>query len=507
MVLKYIIEYLSNDNNYATLIKDLADKSGYKINIVRANGAIIIYIDEDEDKIKTFFTLLGNALPLSVYVGQSRVEEAASFPAFESELQKAKLWSTCFPSELSKTIDETNAEYLNPYIFAQNGNVQIGEAEFAQSDDKFKSALNDLAQKIANGENVRFENENGSFCLSKNEPIDGFCKSIFCIDLNKIAPEYRIANVALFALSSMERPFVTVATTDASGESLFTRFTLSSDPFLLCIAKLIGDLGVTKLFFTQKDDSSVLVKYVGFASKNTGPEVLIHKDRKLFLSNEKYDNSILPIAEDSLIAYFGESGDASFLAQRPDVHAKDLLKVVSFSGSPMDDLSSAGESGVKLIENFNKHFAGLIDACGQNISGYDFEKFIRYCAVVLGCKEEKGHLAYLVTLANASKAPSGVKIDFVLETEGAPTLNLIKSFRTLLSYKIAGVEDTILAYSIFESFADFIAILSDEARKGFDAKELVLCGGMFYSQILSDRVFTKARNIRVSSAYIPQILI
>ncbi len=505
MILKYIIEYISNDNSYATLIKELAHEGGYKVSIVRANGAIIIYIDEEEDEIKAFFTTLGERLPLSVYVGQSRVEEAASFPEFAGEFQKTKLWSMCFPSQLIKVVDENSADYLNPFV--ESSKVWIDDVCFESSTDSFKAALGAIATKIADGYEVSFENENGKFSLCKNAPSAPLCESIMCIDLNKIAVQYKVPNVALFALSSMERPFVTVTTSDNGGVSKFVRLTLASDLLLLSLAKILGDKGFDRLYFTDGINSDSSLRYTAIAHSSATLEVLIHKDRKLFLSDETYDSTILPIEEDSLVAYFGDMANGSFLAIRPTVHSKELLTIKSFEKCATEEVAALDENGSRLLENFEKKFAGILGKCDELSNGYDFEKFINLCAVVLGCQSDEGRLAYLVALAAKNQAPAGVKIDFILETEGAPTLNLVKSFRTLLSYKLADVEDTILAYSIFESFADFISILSDEARKGFDAKELVLCGGMFYSQILSDRVFTKARNIRVSSAYIPQILV
>lgn len=506
MILKYIIEYLSNDNAYASIIKQLADKSGYKINIVRANGGIIIYIDEDEEEIKEFFNTLGTSLPLSIHVGQSRVEEATSFPSHILEFASTKPPLMSLVKELMEMVDEKSKNYLNPFALAK-GRVIVSENEFTNVDDEFKNMLSILANRILNGEQISFENENSKFSLCKNCTPDS-SKNILCIDLNRVAPEYKASNIALFALSSMERPFVTILNTTDDNTGEYIRLALASDPFLLCLAKLVGDLKIDKLYITKESSRYAEVVYNGFVGKDCNPEVLIQKDRKLFLSNEKFDSTILPIENDSLVAFFGEGQDSVFLAVRPGVMTKELLEIKTFKNCISDEIGSLDENGTKLISNFETRFPGILAKCDKIICEFNFEKFIKACSIVLGYIDECSNLEYLIRLASKNRAQTGVKIDFVLETENQkPTLNLIKSFRTLLSYKIAGVEDSILAYSIFESFADFVSILSDEARKGFDAKELVLCGGIFYSHIVSDRVYTKARNIRVASAYIPQILV
>jgi len=508
LILKYIIEYSSNDDNYALLIKELVDKGKYNVCIVRAQGAIILYIDEGEDEIKAFFTMLGQKLPLSVYVGQSRIEEVGQFPQFPSELRKTALWSTCYPDVLSSILDENNKEYLNPFIFSDSRakSININSKEYKTNSSEITDDLKIIAQKLASGETVSFENEHGKFGLTTKEQNNSLCQTIFCINLNKIAVQWKIPNTALFALSSMERPFVTIATNDSEDKGFFLRLTIPSDPLQLSIAKLLNDTGIDRVFIVDNKNTTFNIKYKGIALPEPAPEILIQKNKKLFLSNEVFNKDILPIFEDCFVAYFGEDFDSSFIALRPNIHSKELLNVKSFETNITKEIETVDKNGLKLVANFKKKFASLLEKAENTGGKYDFEKFIRASAAILGFNGENGYLAYLVNLANKNKAPVGVKIDFILENENnQPTLNLVKSFRTLLSYKLAGVEDSTLAFSIFESFADFVTILIDEARKGFDAKEIVLCGGAFYSETLSDRVFAKARNIRVSSAYLPQI--
>jgi hypothetical protein len=508
VILKQIIEYASNDNSYAGLIQDIVNEGHFKANIVKADGAIIVYIDEGEDEIKAFFAALGERLPLSVYMGQSRVEEAPSFPPHTENIGTYKKWAACDPKVLMKIVDENSSEYLNPFVLTdmRAQSVNINGKEYTQNSESLREDIKKVAALIVSGQDVSFENENAKFALGMNKGSSSTIESLFCIDLNKVAVKYKIPNVALFALSSMERPFVTVGVLDENEQNRFIRLTLASDPLLLSIAKLVGDAGVSELCLKSHEVANKnVIKYSGVALPFLAPEVLIQKDRKLFLTKEQFDPNILPIYQDTLVAHFSDIANSSFMAIRPTVHSKELLRIVSFDGPISKSIEALDENGHRLIENFESRFPKVIAKCDTNIGKYDFEKFVKASAIVLGWDERESALAHLIDLAHKNMAPAGVKIDFILETDGAPTLNLIKSFRTLLSYKLADVEDAVLAFSIFESFADFIAILSEEARKGFDAKEIVLCGGMFYSQALSDRVYTKARNIRVSSAYIPQI--
>jgi len=499
LILRYTIGYHSNDTAYASLIQELADASPCRTAIVQGGGAIAIYIDGKEDDIRSFFTMLGSSLPLCLYVAGSHAEEVSGFPAHAGRIEDVKKTMAMRPGFMSSIIDENDKNYLNP--FSQDDrpkSIAIGETSYDAASAEFKNELQRIANDATNGKRIRMQDKVYAITPDGSKSV----QAMLCINLNLIAPTLKLSNTAVFAMSAMQRPLVTVAVVDESEEAYYVKLGLPSEPLTLCLAKLLNDNGISALYEQSGTDADISLQTNGFDPKAQKLEVLVQNNEKLILSNELFDETLLPISTDAFAANFTHVGKSTFLAVKPGGVAREILHISGFANSFISDIEALDENGPKLLQNFQKKFPDLYSKLNNLSAMPDFEGFLSACASILGVKD----FAELVLLSHKNKAPSGVKIDFTLEAiDGKPTLNLVKSLRTLLSYKLADVDNATLAYSVFESLSDFVTILCDEAKKGFEAKELVLCGGLFFAESLTSKVVSKARNLRVASAYIPQI--
>jgi hydrogenase maturation factor HypF (carbamoyltransferase family) len=65
---------------------------------------------------------------------------------------------------------------------------------------------------------------------------------------------------------------------------------------------------------------------------------------------------------------------------------------------------------------------------------------------------------------------------------------------SIISYMLAGVSTSILAYSIFESFGDYFYEIIQELQSKTKATEVVLCGSDFANQSLFSRM---QRNLKL----------
>jgi hypothetical protein len=503
LILRYTVGYHSNDTAYASLIQELADTSACRVAIIQGGGAIAIYVEGSEDEIKEFFGFVGRALPLCLYVAGSHAEEVESFPAHAGRIDTVAKTMAMRPEFMSSLIDETNQNYLDPFWIDESAkSVSFDGKEFVGGGDEFKSTLAKAAKEIASGKSVSINGVIYSISPDSSKSV----QSALCINLNIIATALKLSNTAIFTISAMQRPIATIGVVDESETAYFVKVALPSEPFMLCLAKLLNDNGASALYIQSGGKADIAIATSGFESGEPKIEVLVQNNEKLILSAEAFDETLLPITTDAFAANFSHTGKSSFVALKPAVMAKEILHIDGFVKSFVAEITALDENGPKLMQNFKNKFPKLYDSLDKTPVSADFAGFLDGCAAILGVTAQGSSLAALVLLAHKNKAPAGVKIDFILEaTGGKPTLNLVKSLRTLLSYKLADVEDETLAFSVFESLADFVTVLCDEARKGFDAKELVLCGGLFFAEALTTRVVSKVRNLHVSSAYIPQI--
>lgn len=74
---------------------------------------------------------------------------------------------------------------------------------------------------------------------------------------------------------------------------------------------------------------------------------------------------------------------------------------------------------------------------------------------------------------------------------------------SLISYRLAGVQTSLIAYSLFESFGDYISDLLTQIKSKTKAEEIILCGGAFAQQSLLGRMQRNLRGnaFRLNHAY------
>ena len=62
---------------------------------------------------------------------------------------------------------------------------------------------------------------------------------------------------------------------------------------------------------------------------------------------------------------------------------------------------------------------------------------------------------------------------------------------------MAGVEDTMIAYSFFESLSDFITDNVNTIKKEIKSNDLIICGNLFANSILLSKIGKNLKNINL----------
>ena len=82
----------------------------------------------------------------------------------------------------------------------------------------------------------------------------------------------------------------------------------------------------------------------------------------------------------------------------------------------------------------------------------------------------------------------GLIVDFILEEEnGTFYFDWIKTIQSVLSYKIAGVENHMIAFSIFESLGNRLKEESAKIMDKLKLKNIAICGNFFSNPVLTGR--------------------
>ena len=168
---------------------------------------------------------------------------------------------------------------------------------------------------------------------------------------------------------------------------------------------------------------------------------------------------------------------------------------------PRDMLEAIGamdEGGMRLVQNFKNTFPELHEKIEQHefkthtdIS--DLTKLWSMAAVFIGLYEGDDALTsceVLDTTAIEFGGKSGPRIDYkVIRTEEGYQLDLRLPLRSVMSFKLAGLDDYLLSFGFIDSLADFIAQQAEDSDANIGINGVTLSGGLFENRQLLMRTY------------------
>ena len=242
------------------------------------------------------------------------------------------------------------------------------------------------------------------------------------------------------------------------------------------------------LFDTMKNFNSISVNS---ANVLEGIEDKYHSKQKTFLQDESSFISV--IAEHNMFhekcvgVYFDEV--ASFLYY----DKKHVLRIVppkEFDGTHIiEDIKNLREGSDRLIENLKKKFPEIYIKL-ETLQKRNSVKLFEAVAILIGIEDES--MRGVTKEAMKFVGKGGIQIDTNLNDNRFDNTALLAS---IISYQLAGVKTSILAYSIFESFGDYFCDILQELKAKTKATEIVICGTHFANQSLFSRM---QRNLKMT---------
>lgn len=505
MELIYKIDFNTTNFYFKHILDDLIAKSDVNVKVKMYKGFILLLCEDKPEKIEGFFKILEEKLPLSIFIEKAEVLEKFDFDAFnEIEQKDVKLnLSLLTNDEIIKTINENNIDFTNTIEKIKKGGVSRFETH---------NGLKDLFLPSAK---LREEFEN-----------KGYEVKLLITNINKISNLVDISQKDLQLLCSLERPLVKLRfklLQNAKGEFSNTRFIyakIADDKETLLLSQALKEQGVDYLLYVNDEvyQDGLKVTY------NENQNIIIRGDKGLF---PKYDynlkrrvNSSADYFEEygsvykatlaqfnkrlvpTIGAYFSYTSDESAIkinsTQKGEQDIVLVPNVVNDIEKCLEDIKSIDENTVRLVDNYKQKFPKYFEKEFIDTDADGFESILNMLAYTLGMKDYK----QFEDTALMFGGKSGLQIDMkTVEVEQKEYLDYRRIIQSTMSYKMAGVEETLLAYSFYESLCDFIADKVTDIQTDFKAKDIVLCGDMFANTILLSKLNKKLNTV---NALIPK---
>jgi len=178
--------------------------------------------------------------------------------------------------------------------------------------------------------------------------------------------------------------------------------------------------------------------------------------------------------------YFGN--EASFLYY----NGKNVVRAVppnKFNTKTLiEDIKNLRDGSDRLIENLHKQRPEVY-ARLEALEAKEDANLFEAIAIILDIEDKTYRGLSKVAMRFTGKG--GILIDTQVVNNKFNYTALVAS---IISYTLAGVNDTILAYSFFESFGDYFSDIMFQIQSKTKAEHFIICGESFGNQSLFSRI-------------------
>jgi hydrogenase maturation factor HypF (carbamoyltransferase family) len=202
------------------------------------------------------------------------------------------------------------------------------------------------------------------------------------------------------------------------------------------------------------------------------------------------------IAEHNL---FGEKCVGAYFDEEPSFlyyDGKNVIRIVPpkhFDGSKiLEEIATLREGSDRLVLNLQKKIPEVY-AKLELLQTKANVKLFEAVAIILGLSDES--MRGVTKEAMKFVGKGGIQIDTHVKDNRFDHTAFLAS---IISYQLAGVSTSIMAYSIFESFGDYFNDILQELKSKPKATQIVLCGKDFANQSLFSRM---QRNLKATPPF------
>lgn len=501
MVLEFEFEYIADNDNFLYLLAFYA--KDYRYNFIKKEAKFLFQIEGDENELSSFCESL-NGVSNSVFLRSFDVR------AIECLEKNEKLDLNHFEKFPYITYLNSNAYIEKKELLTNEWGVfcqsefSLNGLDFEKLNDKnFNTFLQKALKKLIDKEKIYLKNHKGNYELKIFEG-NFECDFLIPCDIKAINSAFVCSNENLKLLASLEKPlmklrFSAIFRRNHSLDFSEFKLGLAEDLFIfvLCYELFKQDfkfLSVKKIKESLKDfevmslDEQVVV-IEGF-------EFINAKARELIFSKE--DKNMARISyilsrfdEKAFVLELSKDYEDILLANKELNLLK--LRLPKNSKELYEDIKK-DSVGARLLENFSKEFT-LLNEEFNLVNNF----FSLFCILGRILKLDEDFLKAgekLLELADNSKMPRGVKIDYRLDELG--NFDYTRTLRSAMSFMLAGVENVNIAYGAVESLAYFLRDTYDELKQKKQSELAVISGSLFEHKALLKNTLKHIKDCKLS---------
>ncbi len=462
------IEYKSENRYFDGFLQNAIESCGIKGCIDRIDNHIWLIIEDDNTKesLEKFAEFTSKYLPHSIFLGSiDTANGEADCNGIDKIKSKPYPISPC-PICLEELTNPASNRYLDDTICCTH-----------YSNDKCCEYI-----------------DNTTFSPHYN----GY-NTILLTDSSKIKELFLVTENEIEALFSIEKPILKVTIKDKELQQIVGKKYMNLQaPYSIksaLVALNAKESDIDTLFFDTDNNSPKLIVVQNH-------KVMIY-DNPLSKQLEKLNDNrvlnrfanIMKEADYSVAigAYMSHTHGISFpVATEHGI--KEAIVIDKFDSNKVLNLMQNDEKRAKLLKNFEKNsnsaYSNFINKMQNGATLFE----------VISAITSLNETSY-EAVSSASldfHGNGGLKVDMFFSEDGFDYASLLGS---LISFKIAGVENSYLLYSLFEAWGDMVVSVLGQLKSEFKVSNFIMMGDMFENSVLFSRILSK---FTISKPYFSQ---
>ena len=454
MAIKQQIKYNSKNKYFAGFLNYIINETKIIGNVTQEDNKITLLLDDtDEKKLEAFSTVVTKYLPHSIFletIDTKSVDDRAFNLPFKSPSYDIALCPRC----LEDLTRPSSKRYLDDTI----------RCNHYSNDESFDTPD-----------------------LTLYSPHYSSCCTVLLCNASSVDDLFIITNDEKKVLFSIEKPTIKVTIKDETLKQITGKSYINvKSPYNVksSLAALnaedsgidymfFEDLNITKAVIVQKNISLIKDKRVSQTLANFDENKNINRFLNIANEMKKKDNAIGA----SLSNQYG----ISFMVSN-EIGYKKVLTFQKFDLTKLIiDMKNDDAKG-KLLDNFSLKFKNIASQLNSN-EKYDLFETL---SIILQLNEKS--FDAVCDKSYEFRGNGGLKIDMNFNDDG---FDFVSFFGSIMSFKLADVEDSYLAYSIFEAFGDMTIETLNQLKKKFKIENIIMMGDMFENSVLYSRILSK----------------
>jgi len=483
MIIQYSFNYIHNNGLFIRLLNKIAKVAKIEVYLEKIDENYFLEAKGEQSELEELAGKISSVIPSSIFLKSSSVKEIENFSATNTELKdNTKFYAVPFCIECQEMILSNQRDLNLDCKICGFSDVKLGIEDLDTKVTEFRKS-GQCELETFNGKRV-FSSSSGS--------------SILCNDYENISEYFIITQAELNALTSVEKPAVRLKPKlkfklEFNLTGSFYEVFLADDKMTLAFCSALKE---TKVLFCN--DVNLLK-----VSTALDKILIINSARDIKASSIKDEIEMLRsvITEHKLNApavcaiHLSHSTESKIFSFNAKVGYTQMIKFINLPYSIneiFETIKNADESGERLIENFkfkfDKLYEELISHKFDNENSQPLTQLFAIVSLILGLNKSTSiKEASLMLEATAVEfgGKSGPRIDYKVEKiDGVYTLDLTKAIRSVISFKLAGVDNYLISFGLLDSLADFLATQAGEADANISVNALFLSGNLFENRQL-----------------------